>query len=278
MAETAATTPFQAIAEKEASSAWFDQSNAIHATVERIANVESQAQAESMIDELEDLSGFHQFAEGGIFVKMSDKGWSGGKGTFYDYCFDRFGIKRRKVQWLMNIYNSLVTLDVPWELAKEVGWSNLKQLSTFLCSLESEDEVLKVLNACKGQSVSWVAAALKDWKSEGTPTGDIPTTESTPVTKMTFQLHDDQRPAIDNALMKAKDEGNTEFDGVALEYICMDYLAGGKKETPSLSSLFKNIRKDADDDNTAINMILKTFCDVFDQVHLEVHVPGDDDL
>jgi hypothetical protein len=40
-----------------------------------------------------------------------------------------------------------------------------------------------------------------------------------------YSLHDDQVDLIKTALAKARKEGETEYDSVALTYICMDFIA-----------------------------------------------------
>jgi hypothetical protein len=42
-----------------------------------------------------------------------------------------------------------------------------------------------------------------------------------------YHSHDDQVETIESALDRARDEMGTEFDAVALEAICMNYLSGG---------------------------------------------------
>ena len=43
---------------------------------------------------------------------------------------------------------------------------------------------------------------------------------------MKFHVHEDQIVTITDALTKSKEAGDTKFDGPALEYVCLDYLAG----------------------------------------------------
>jgi len=42
-----------------------------------------------------------------------------------------------------------------------------------------------------------------------------------------YHFHDDQIGTVELALAGARPELNTEFDAVALEAICMNYLSGG---------------------------------------------------
>jgi hypothetical protein len=50
------------------------------------------------------------------------------------------------------------------------------------------------------------------------------------VTTKTFKVHEDQKEIIETALKKAREDGNTTFDTVALYYICQDFLGG---QTPA---------------------------------------------
>ena len=49
---------------------------------------------------------------------------------------------------------------------------------------------------------------------------------------MTFKVHEDQKITIKEAVAKARLEAQTEYDGVAIEAICMNYLAGGNVTKP----------------------------------------------
>ena len=49
---------------------------------------------------------------------------------------------------------------------------------------------------------------------------------------MSFKFYEDQKVTIDLALGKAKKEINTEFDSVAIEAICLNYLSGGVSTKP----------------------------------------------
>ena len=44
------------------------------------------------------------------------------------------------------------------------------------------------------------------------------------VTAKTFKVHEDQKATIEAAVSKAKEQGSTQSDSVALEYICSDFL------------------------------------------------------
>ena len=66
-----------------------------------------------------------------------------------------------------------------------------------------------------------------------TPTDD----EKSNVTAFTVKVHDDQKTLIKEAVAKARAEANTDYDGAALEGICMNYLSGGNVTKTSLTAI-----------------------------------------
>jgi hypothetical protein len=71
-------------------------------------------------------------------------------------------------------------------------------------------------------------------------TGVLPNSGITPtddhkseVTTFNVKVHADQKTIIEEAIEKALVEAKTEFKGVALEAICMNYLSGGNVTKPT---------------------------------------------
>ena len=263
------SNPFETEETQAVEQQWFDPNNAIHSAVAKIEKISSEAEAAALVEQLADATGFYQFALGGVLVKIQAQGWTNGVGEFYAYLEDRFGMKKRKAQYLMSVFNTLVSLNVPWEKAKLVGWSNLRILAPLL----TPENVDEWLSKASGQTHGHVKAMIALAKQDGTiPSGKFDDLESEPVVKKVFKIHADQVESIDNAIAKAKQEGNTQFDGQALEYVCMDYLAGGKKPTTTVNALFQKIKKSADTPTDAIDVILTAFCEIFPEVTIEVTI------
>lgn len=256
------TTEATAVTQKQ----WFDGENVVHATVEKISKIETAEEAAKMVDDLNDTTAYYQFVQGGVLAEIQKRDWTD-HGEFYAHIEERHGIKKRKAQYHMSVFGAIVNLDIPWTDAKEVGWSNLRILAPHLTEANVEDWI----SQAKGKTYKQMVEMIDAWKSDGTiPTGPFENEPSTPVNTMKFTVHEDQEPLINDAIDKAMKEGGTESPGMALEYMSMDFLAGGKKVTPSLNEMFQKVKDSADTDNVAVDVIMAAFCAVFPHAHVEV--------
>jgi hypothetical protein len=253
---------------------WFDPENVIHVAMKTVAGIESQEEAHSLVGNLRDNNAYNSFMLGGVLAEIQKRSWVD-HGEFYNHIEEQHGIKKRMAQYYMQVWNTIIVLDIPWALAEPVGWSNLKQLSPHLTA----DNFADWLTKAKNKSYAEVSSMIEAWKADGTiPTKGFGGEASSPTKTLTFKIHQDQAPLIEDAITKAKSEGNTEFSGVALEYMSMDFLAGGKKTTPSLSEMFKKVKESADTDKMAVDVIMAAFCEVFDNAQVEVDLVEPTDI
>lgn len=157
---------------------------------------------------------------GGVLRLIRDNEWYEGHDSFGAFVQEKFGFAERKAKYLMEIYTELVTKHIPWDKVQHLGWTKLKDLARFL-TVENVDE--------------WVAKAEKLTVNElqALLKGSAPEGEGAPSTKtqddahkLKFTLKADQVETVTSALNKAKAEGGTEYDNVALELICTGYLGG----------------------------------------------------
>ena len=88
------------------------------------------------------------------------------------------------------------------------------------------------------RQIDTLAEEIKAFKAGGGKLGTEGTTapDSSGVSTITFKVHPDQKETINNAVDKAMEDADTEFKGVAIEAICLNFLAGGNTgKTKSLS-------------------------------------------
>jgi len=260
------TTPFETEETAVAQKQWFDGDNVVHATVEKISKIETSEEAAAMVDSLNDTTAYYQFVQGGVLAEIQKREWTD-HGEFYGHVEERHGIKKRKAQYLMQVFGAIVNLDIPWVDAKEVGWSNLRILAPHL----TPENVADWVSQAKGKTYSQMIEMINAWKADGTiPTGPFENEPSEKTKTLKFSIHEDQAPLINDAIEKAKGEGQTKHEGTALEYMAMDFLAGGKKATPSLNEMFQKVKDSADTDSVAVDVIMSAFCTVFPNAHVEV--------
>ena len=224
--------------------------------VENLTEAKATEVAHSLLDEAES----NLFTLGGVFDAIYTHAWHSGYDAFKDYIEDNFGMKIRKAMYLMKIYNDLVASEVAWEKVAKLGWTKLRIISGELTNDNVDDWVKRATAMTTLQLQEYIKGLHSGEIKEGDP-------EETPstITTMTFKVHADQKETILEAVETAKGAAETEFDAVALEMICLDYLAGstgtGKKtkkgKTPSLKDVIKSHSIE-----DVLNMVEKVFPDV----------------
>lgn len=220
-----------------------------------------------LIASLMEDSDRNQFRIGGLLSRVQAEGWFQDKGfeTFKDFVEASYGMKYRKAMYLIEIYNSLVAAQIPWEKVSHLGWTKLVEVIKHL-TLENVDEWLAEID---GLTVDQIKALVTS-KTKGVAAGLAGTTakeEAQKTTSMTFKLHEDQKATVREALDKCKHETGTEFDNVALEHICLEFLGGESavKAIPTLKELMET--KSAEE-------VLTLFGEIFPDVAIEATIPG----
>ena len=207
-------------------------------TAKEIGNLDKETAIE-IVPTLIDSVDFSYFKLGGVLSSIQDnEWWTGEAGSFKEFIQDNFGLHYRKAMYLINIYDKLVEANIPWEKVSGIGWTKLKELADIL-TVENVDEWVEKANSMTTINLH---AAVKAAKSGELSTDGTTDPDKSGISTITFQVHPDQKESILKAVEQAMEEADTEHKGVALEAICMNYLAGGstkKVPTPSLISLME---------------------------------------
>jgi len=210
----------------------------------------------SLIDSVD----FSYFKLGGVLSAIQDnEWWNDDSPTFKSFIEDNFGLHYRKGMYLIKIYDGLVEAEIPWHKVSGLGWTKLKELADIL-TLENVDEWV-----AKAESMTTLnlQAAVKAFKSGELSTDGTTDPDSSGVSTITFKVHPDQKETINEAVEQAMEDSDTEFKGVALEAICMNFLAGGStKEAPKPLSLQGTMEK-----HTA-EQVLEAFEAIFPEINL----------
>ncbi len=201
----------------------FDPVDPIHKTVGEVQALKSEQEAIEYVYDLVDVNEFNFFKMGGALAEMLAKGWMGDYDDFGAFVEGEFGFSLRKAQNLISIYHAIVSCGATWEEVKGIGWSKLSVIATSL----TPDNYKQWFDKIEDASYSSVQEMVKKAEENGDPGSPDDGTDSTPKKTMKFVVHEDQLETILTALKKAKEAGNTEYDGPALEWICLDYLGGG---------------------------------------------------
>jgi hypothetical protein len=231
-----------------------------------VHQVESADEVETItrIRGLQDSTELDLFTFGGLLSAVQENHWFGEDSNFRSWVERQLDISYRKAAYLSQIYKGVVGLEVTWEQIAPVGWTKLKELLPVV----TKDTVVEWLEVAKGLTTLQLHEHVKQALLVGTgEAGDVEDINS--VTTKTFKLHEDQRETVVTALSVARDAAETEYDSVALEYICLDYLnngqsAGAGSGAIELTSAFKALGYES---------VLKVFEEVWPEVELEVTVP-----
>ncbi|QIN95225.1 hypothetical protein DLP3_062 [Stenotrophomonas phage vB_SmaS_DLP_3] len=220
----------------------------------------TKVKALNLADKLSENIEVDYFRLGGVLKVIYENTWFEGHESFGSFVSDRFGFAERKAKYLMEIYDHLVTKQIPFEKVIGLGWTKLKDLARHL-TVENVDEwVAKALPL----TVSELQALLKGAGGEKAGTEKVTSDEQT----LKFKFKSDQVETVTSALNKAKAETNTTYDTVALEMICAGYLAGsvGTQGSASLEDLMAGAGPQG---------VLELFDKLFPQVELTIESMGE---
>lgn len=184
---------------------------------------------------------------GGVLSLIQSKKFFEAEGykNLKDLVETKFGIPYRKAMYWITIYDALIESGVPWAKVSMLGWTKLKDLAQIL-TLDNVDEWVE---RAQDMTVLQLKDAIDKFKA-----GTLKTSGLTPedeqaseVTTFTVKVHTAQKLIIREAIEKAKSMSGTEFDGSALEAICMNFLSGGVASKPGslVSVLEKYTPEDA---------------------------------
>lgn len=205
----------------------------------KVEGMDQETLEQHIADLIENVD-FTYFELGLSLSTYQDEGyWKNDYKSFRDAVEDKYGLAYRKAMYLMSISNSLVEAEIPWEKVAGIGWSKLKELATVLTKENVDEWVAKVMGP-PPMTLLQVIEAVKAAKVGSLNKNEVPDDDvADTVTSLSFKVHLDQKENIKAAIDKAKGEAETEYDAVALDAICMNYLAGGNVKPKTLVSVFK---------------------------------------
>lgn len=188
-----------------------------------------QNQSLKVARELTEEIDCNYFKLGGVLAKIQDESWWEGEGyaSFQVYIQAELGMPYRKAMHLINIYDHLVESGIPYEKVKNLGWTKLKEIAPIL----NEDNVEDWVDTAENMNNLQLMDEVKEFKKNDSMGGDDAgeKVKSAIKTKI-FKLHKDQQEVVEEAIEAAKEACGSEYDSVALEYICLDFLGSPSKK------------------------------------------------
>lgn len=188
-------------------------------SLDTIVNTVADYNVVAAVDELINTKNFSDFQLGGYLHRVrKDKLWLQESKTFKEFLHSR-GIPDGKAFYLIRIYNTLQELDIPAERVEHLGWTKMRVMVPILNASNYEEWLARA----EDMKVVELSEAVKAAKS-GSSSEDIDKEEK--ISSVVFHLHPDQQSTVMVAIDKAKKEAGTEYNSVALEAVCLNYISG----------------------------------------------------
>jgi len=161
-----------------------------------------------------------------------------GYGTFKDYVESEISFKLRKAQYYVKIWSWFGNL--PEEVRDKViplGWSKIR----LLVGIVNEDNVDEWVEKASDMSVIQLELDAKKYLAQLKQSGEPIPPETKSVTRMTFQVFDEQKEVVDAALELAKGMSNSDKKGNLITLICQDFCSSNSADKPSPGVLLKRM-------------------------------------
>jgi len=149
--------------------------------------------------------------------------------TFRAYITQELDFALRKAQYLVSIaqwFGRNVTREDVIEKVKRLGWSKAKELVEVI----NDDNADRVLSEIEGMNTVQIVLYAREFLAKlKAPEGEEGESEKVAgeVFRRTFTLTGEQKGNVDEALVSAANESNSDNNGHNLDLICTSFLAGG---------------------------------------------------
>lgn len=225
----------------------------------------SEEDAKALVGRLAEEVDQTFFKLGGVLSRILEHQWYKPYASFREYVEQEHDITYRTAMYWINIYTSLIEAEIPYDKVAGIGWSKLKELASILTA-DNVDEWVKKAKKLNVPQLANLIAQTKKEAAAGENEGATPSSNaaSNIISTKTFKLHADQKETVEAAIEKAKKEGNTDTDTVALEYICLQYLNAKPvkgKAAPVTEKVLKDEIKKLGAES-ALEMVAELFPDV----------------
>lgn len=224
------------------------------------SDITTETQAVEVAKQMVEVGDYALFHLGGIFCRMADQKWFMGYSDFKECCEAEFGVRYRKAAYLMKIYRTIDEKGIAWQDVVKCGWTKLKELLPILTPGNAKKWAEKAQGMSTVALIEHVNAAQKK-------SGETPKTVQT----KTFTLYEDQKVIVNAALADAKLKGSTDFDAVALELICQEYLGSTGLLMPDkiVLTFFKSMAGSKE----GLERVIGLMNDYFPDVTVELDIP-----
>lgn len=198
-----------------------------------IETLDDADEIDKIIREVIKNEGVNDFRLGGLFARLNSvKVFEDGQ-NFKTFVLDVYGVQYRKAMYLIANYNAVVGAELTWDDVQELGWTKLAKIVPVLTKDNAKEWIEKAKAVNASTLMKLVAAAMKEGVT------DLSDTKVQKNFKTrTFQLPEDEVEGVDEAIEHAMKLTSTDAKGIALSYVCNEYLnsAGDKKQSVSAAN------------------------------------------
>lgn len=229
--------------------------------IEKLGSVE----AELTLRDLLVSDGMTGFKLGGVLATIQGNHFWKNYGeftSFKDYVTLKVGMEYRKALYLISNYTALVEAEVKWEDFKDIGWSKLKEINRII----TKENAKEWLDKARMYTIIQLQVLVKQAMAGTLAADEQVMVDPTTLTSLNFKVHADQKESIKMAIDKAKLEAGTEYDAVALDAICLNYLSGAVVKPAALSDVIKK---------AGLYAVLEVLDALWPEVAIDVTVPKD---
>ncbi len=197
----------------------FDPNDKLHLISERVENL-AEKDLVTTVALLTENVGDTYFELGGVFSRVIAESWyrEAGHENFKQWVAAVTDMKHAKARYLVQIYDRLNRLDIPWAKFSGIGWTKVRILLSVITAENVDGWVEKAREMTRVELKEAVKASGGERQGDGD--GGSQTVNKG------FRFHPDQMETVQQALEQMKGELPTDHDNVAMEHICAAYLTG----------------------------------------------------
>lgn len=258
-----------------------------HEKLKMIDGLGSPQEAELMAIEIVGTDLEHRIVLGALMIQVQEKELFK-PGTLSDWFMDNLGMGLRHAEQYMKVSGFVLQADITAEKLESLKWSHYRVLASNIETSDLEkwidladQRTVRELEDFFKQNRSTDPQQFIEWiSSDNTPSTDkgLPSPEPKGGS-IHLNLHADQLETVRVALEVCKEKSNTDYDSVAIGYICDEYLSGsgvpGETKAATLHDLFwRTLKKHNDDETAAVKTIVNEFKATFPGWNIHVEAPA----
>ena len=216
-----------------------------------IEKMDDPDQIELEIQKLLASEGMNDFKLGGLLQRLQLTKTFDESTTFKQHVDAAYGVAYRKAMYLIKNYNGIMAAGISWGDVEELGWTKLAKIIDVINADNVKEWVAKAKTVNNSTLKKLVQEALA---AGGTDLSDAKLQKN--FKTKTFSIPEDEVEAIDEAINSAMTATKTESKGIALSYVCNEFLnsAGDKKASVSASNHKKVVDELEDKRELVLNL------------------------